>query len=30
VTLRNKKHRSEICKAQDVKPLLWIEGSQLC
>jgi len=30
VTLRDKEHRSEIGKAQDVKPLLRIERSQLC
>jgi len=30
VTLRNKKHRSEIGKTRDVKPLLRIERSQLC
>jgi len=30
VTLRDKEHRSEIRKAQDVKPLLLIERSQLC
>jgi len=30
VILRYKDHRSEICKAQDVKPLLRIERSQLC
>jgi len=29
VTLRDKEHRSEIRKAQDVKPLLRIERSQL-
>jgi len=30
VTLRDKEHRSEIGKAQDAKPLLRIERSQLC
>jgi len=30
VTLRDKQHRSEIRKAQNVKPLLLIESSQLC
>jgi len=30
VTIHNKEHRSEIRKAQDVKPLLLIERSQLC
>jgi len=30
VTLRDKDHRYEIGKAQDVKPLLRIERSQLC
>jgi len=30
VTLRDKEHRSEIGKAQDVKPLLRIERPQLC
>ena len=30
VTLRDKKHRRETRKAQDVKPLLRIERSQLC
>jgi len=30
VTLRDKEHISEIGKAQDVKPLLQIEISQLC
>jgi len=29
VTLRDKEHRSEIRKAQDVKPLLRIERCQL-
>jgi len=29
-TLRDKEHRSEIPEAQDVKPLLRIERSQLC
>jgi len=29
MTLRDKKHRSEIRKAQGVKPLLLIERSQL-
>jgi len=28
-TLRKKEHRSETCKAQDAKPLLRIERSQL-
>jgi len=30
VILRDKEHRSEIRKAQDVKPLLRIKRSQLC
>jgi len=30
VTLRDKEHRSEILEAQDAKPLLRIERSQLC
>jgi len=30
VTLRDKEHRSELCKTQDVKLLLQIERSQLC
>jgi len=30
ITLRDKEHRSEIRKAQDVKTLLWIERSQTC
>jgi len=30
VTLRDKEQRSEIREVQDVKPLLRIEGSQLC
>jgi len=30
VTFRDKEHRSEIGKALDIKPLLRIEGSQLC
>jgi len=28
VTSRDKEHRFEICKAQDVKPILRIERSQ--
>jgi len=30
VTLRDKEHRSEICEARNIKPLLRIERSQLC
>jgi len=30
VTLRDKEHRSEMRKAQHVKPLLQIERLQLC